>query len=128
MTSAGHTIDEMVFENRNKEYGSYQLRKKYPWNIAIGFAASLVFVLLVSLGYFWYLKKAGDETIYMYQTNSPYLKSVQTSMLSRDEIDAYSGGKEKTPEPEAIDPQKPNSDPLRNFRVSDTAKPIPTRI
>lgn len=121
MTGAGHTIDEMVFENRNREYGSYQLRKKYPLRLAIGFSASLLFVILISLGYFFFLKEAGDETIYMIQGDSPYLKTVQTSLLSQEEIDAYSGGKEKTEEPVEIPAEKPSANPVRNFIVSEEA-------
>ena len=121
MTGAGHTIDEMVFENRNKEYGSYQLRKKYPLRLAIGFSASLLFVTLITLGYFFFLKEAGDETIYMIQGDSPYLKTVQTSLLSQEEIDAYSGGKEKTEEPVEIPAEKPSANPVRNFIVSEEA-------
>ncbi len=42
-------IDELIFENRNREYGAYQLRKKYN-NVVIGgiiFAASLAFLVIV---------------------------------------------------------------------------------
>lgn len=37
------SLDEMVFENREKEYGAYMLRKNYPWHLvtALGLAGSL---------------------------------------------------------------------------------------
>ena len=37
----------MVFENRNKEYGSYRLRKQYPLRLAIGFLVSLSVIVLL---------------------------------------------------------------------------------
>jgi periplasmic protein TonB len=36
------TIEDMVFENRNREYGSYQLRKKYRKYLFIGFLVSIL--------------------------------------------------------------------------------------
>ncbi len=42
------TLDEIVFENRNKEYGAYDLRKKYPRILTRAFLlGTLLFVLLV---------------------------------------------------------------------------------
>ncbi len=35
-------FDDIVFESRNKEYGAYQLRKKYKRNVAIALAIGLV--------------------------------------------------------------------------------------
>lgn len=39
-------FDEIVFENRNKEYGAYVLRKKYNRNMNIAFAISIASLLL----------------------------------------------------------------------------------
>lgn len=39
-------FDEIVFENRNKEYGAYVLRKKYNRNMNIAFAISIATLLL----------------------------------------------------------------------------------
>lgn len=36
------TIEDMVFENRNREYGSYMLRKKYRKYLLIGFLISFL--------------------------------------------------------------------------------------
>jgi len=36
------TIEDMLFENRNREYGSYYLRKKYQKYLLIGFLISLI--------------------------------------------------------------------------------------
>jgi protein TonB len=43
-------FDELVFENKNKKYGAYSLRRLYPKNMGKGFGFSLLlFVLLVSI-------------------------------------------------------------------------------
>jgi len=39
--SAAVTIEDIVFENRNKEYGAYDLRKKFQKYLIIGFLISL---------------------------------------------------------------------------------------
>ena len=43
-------ILDIVFENRNKDYGAYELRKNYSRRInkAVGFTASLVLLLALS--------------------------------------------------------------------------------
>src|SRR5687768_7423334 len=45
----GH-FDNLVFENRNKSYGAYQIRKSYTTNglIGVGFALLLVVALIVT--------------------------------------------------------------------------------
>jgi protein TonB len=43
-------FDELVFENRNKSYGAYFLRRLYPKNMGRGFIFSLIlFIFLVSI-------------------------------------------------------------------------------
>lgn len=39
--------DDIVFENRNKEYGAYVVRKSYSANVATGVVATLVLVTLI---------------------------------------------------------------------------------
>jgi len=41
------SLEEMVFKNRNKEYGSYQLRKKYRKYVTISMIISLVLLSVV---------------------------------------------------------------------------------
>lgn len=36
-------FDDIVFENRNKEYGAYRLRKKYKRNVIIAMVISIIF-------------------------------------------------------------------------------------
>jgi len=109
----------MVFENRNKEYGSYQLRKKYYIRLGIGFIASLMFVLMIALGYFWYLNAAGDENLYYYQSSTSNLKTIHGSLLTREELDAYTGAPAQPEKPSDNQQLKPSSDPLHNFIVSE---------
>ena len=43
-------FDEIVFEKRNKEYGAYELRKRYNKNMNIAFVIAIsVFLLSVSI-------------------------------------------------------------------------------
>ncbi len=50
MKTAELPIEEIIFENRNKEYGAYMLRKSYPKSIsrALVYSASFMALLLVS--------------------------------------------------------------------------------
>jgi periplasmic protein TonB len=36
-----HSWDDIIFENRNQEYGAYTLRKSYSYNVLIGVAVTL---------------------------------------------------------------------------------------
>lgn len=65
--AANPTLDEVVFERRNKEYGAYDLRQAYRPLLTRAFLlGTLIFVLLV-VGPFLYLKmtqqKAEEEKI-----------------------------------------------------------------
>ena len=122
------TIDDIVFESRNREYGSYRLRKKYFQRLFIGFIISLALFLLISLGYFWYVNSAGDATVYLFPSAGPYLKSTQGSLLSQEELKAYleaaaSSTEQKT---DLQDPKK--AEAMHDFQVvenaaNDTFKP-----
>ena len=41
------TIEDIIFENRNKAYGAYDIRMKYLNYVIIGFACALLFALIV---------------------------------------------------------------------------------
>lgn len=43
------TLDEIIFENRNKEYGSYEIRKKKDESLLKALGTSLSFLLLFAL-------------------------------------------------------------------------------
>jgi protein TonB len=125
------TLDDIVFEERNREYGSYRLRKQYTIRLAISFGISLTAILLLSLGYFWYVNSAGDASVYLFPSAGPYLKSAEASLISPDELKAYL--KNSAPPAEQQDEIKNNDqDLLRNFTVTenatDTFKPIAEEI
>ena len=50
------TLDEIVFENRNKEYGAYDLRHTYPKMLTKSFLIGTAVFLVVSLSPFIYMK------------------------------------------------------------------------
>jgi protein TonB len=119
------TLDDMVFENRNKEYGSYWLRKKNNIMLAIGFASSMVFVLVLILSYFWYVNVSGDANVYLYNSSLPYLKSTSTSLLSQEELSSFMD--KEPPPPEVTDQpdmnDRPKTPSVTAFVVTDNADP-----
>lgn len=42
-------LDEIVFENRNKEYGAYELRKKYDKNVIKALSISFSVILIITI-------------------------------------------------------------------------------
>ena len=50
------TLDEIVFEHRNKEYGAYDLRRTYPKMLTKSFLIGTAVFLIVSLSPFIYMK------------------------------------------------------------------------
>jgi protein TonB len=45
--NTGPAFDDIVFENRNKEYGAYRLRKKYNRNVIIGMTIGILVMATV---------------------------------------------------------------------------------
>jgi protein TonB len=117
------TIDDIVFEDRNQEYGSYRLRKRSHIRLLISFATSLLFILVSTLGYFWYLKDAGDESVYLYSSSdSPFLKSTQGNLLSPEELADLVGGAQPPTEKTEEMPLPEKVKPVQGFVVS--ANPV----
>lgn len=50
------TLDEIVFENRNKEYGAYDLRSRYPKILTRSFLIGTLVFILIALGPFIVMK------------------------------------------------------------------------
>ena len=40
---------DIVFDNRNKDYGAYELRREYPFRLIIALSSSLAFIFLIFL-------------------------------------------------------------------------------
>ena len=55
-SSSNGSLDEIVFENRNKEYGAYDLRSIYPRELTKSFLIGTALFLVVSLSPFIYMK------------------------------------------------------------------------
>jgi len=118
----------MVFEHRNKDYGSYRLRKQYFLRLAISFLVSLSVMALLVFSYSWYLYSAGDETVFLYPSTSHYLKSTQGSLLSPQEISSYMSHAASPDKPKVDRNNQQQTDVLHNFKIaeeatSDTFKP-----
>ena len=50
------TLDEIVFEKRNKEYGAYDLRTRYPKILTRSFLIGTLVFILIALGPFIVMK------------------------------------------------------------------------
>jgi periplasmic protein TonB len=68
-SKAAPTIEELVFENRNKDYGAYDLRKKFRKYLLIGFLISLFGVSSgVAVPFIKALMAEGKNTVLVRET------------------------------------------------------------
>jgi protein TonB len=112
------SLDDILFEKRNKEYGSYRLRKKYVERLAISFSIAIAGVFLFFLGYFYFLNTGGDSTVYLYSSSNPSLKSTPGSLMDPADLAALTSQQDKPEEKVVKEVTKPK-DILHNFKVSD---------
>ncbi len=110
-------LDEILFEKRNKEYGSYQLRKNYTKRLLISFCITLGVFGLLSGICFIYLNTGGDNVVYPYSTSYSGMKSVQTSVLDPAELAALMSHQDD-PDQTNTGEKKP-VDVLHNFKVTE---------
>jgi len=115
-------LDDILFEKRNKEYGSYRLRKKYIERLAISFIIAITTVFLFILGYFIFLNTGGDSTVYLYSSSNPSLKSTQGTLMDPADLTALLAQRKK-PEEKVEDPVKKPKDMLHDFALSDKHRP-----
>jgi protein TonB len=115
-------LDDILFEKRNKEYGSYRLRKKYVERLAISFIIAITSVLLFILGYFIFLNTGGDSTVYLYSSSNPGMKSTQGSLMDPADLAALIA-QQKSPEKKVDQPVNKPKDVLHDFKVSDQPSP-----
>jgi len=78
-------FDDLVFEHRNKEYGAYQLRKKYTRAVITGFIASTLFVVLAIVLPFAFFLNSEKEL----SGNLLYSYPVQVEGLESPPIDVF---------------------------------------
>jgi periplasmic protein TonB len=109
-------LDEILFEKRNKEYGSYQLRKNYIKRLLISFTITLGIFGLLALGCFIYLNTGGDNIVYPYSTSYQGMKSVEASVLDPAELAAIARQSEEIPDEIGV---KKTPDVLHNFKVTE---------
>ncbi|MDX1904356.1 MAG: energy transducer TonB [Thermonemataceae bacterium] len=50
-------LNEVIFANRNKKYGAYQLRKNYRKALLIGLSGAILPIVFLTLSIFWQPKK-----------------------------------------------------------------------
>jgi protein TonB len=115
-------LDDILFEKRNKEYGSYRLRKKYFERLAISFIIAMASVLLFILGYFLFLNTGGDSTVYLYSSSNPGMKSTQGSLMDPADLAALMA-QQKRQEDKVDKPVTKPRDVLHDFKVSDKPSP-----
>jgi protein TonB len=93
------SLDDIVFEGRNREYGAYMLRKLYPTNLWRGlFLAISLFLLFLSLPLV--INKLWPKE----EVDTPIIEPIPVSPLDIVEP------KPETPDPH-VKPQKPASPP-----------------
>jgi periplasmic protein TonB len=115
-------LDEILFEHRNKEYGSYKLRKGYFSRLAISFAISVTVITVLVLVYYFYLNTGGDDTVYLYSSGNPGMKSTQGSVMDPADLSAYLNQHDDLKvQPDKI--TQPAQDPLRDFKVTKDPAP-----
>ena len=58
-----YDFDDLIFEDRNREYGAYQLRKKYNASVIIGLLISVSFACLITIVPFL-IERSNEKTVY----------------------------------------------------------------
>lgn len=117
------TLDDILFEDRNREYGSYRLRKRYVSRLLISFLISVTTISLLVLGYFWYLNTGGDSSVYLMPSTYSGIKSVPGSLIDPEDLDNYLKS-QLVPEPPVPDaPVNKPADVLHSFTVKENARP-----
>jgi len=67
-----NNFDDIVFENREKNYGAYVLRKKYHLHLIIGFLTILFFSGIICIAAFYDLNRNTNNIVYI--SNSSILE------------------------------------------------------
>jgi protein TonB len=94
------TLDEIVFQNRNKEYGAYDLRTKYPRILTKSFIVGTLLFLVLALSPFIYMKIQQ-----MNAKDKVEVDSKLVNVLQEDKI--IEVPKEKEPPPPPPPPKDP---------------------
>ena len=108
------SLDEIAFEGRNKEYGAYFLRRKYPRYLTIsGAIAIFVFLLLVSIPI---LMDILEKPI-LYDDMMPVIEFYSLNPPSEDDLSALAKAVQTPPVvekvPEVVDTVKPEKEKIK---------------
>jgi protein TonB len=115
------SLDDIIFENRNKEYGSYRLRKRYFLWLGLSFFISLTFLTLCTVAYFYYLHSDRNGKVYLYGLPNPYLKSTEASILDPAELGSLISNLEIPENSKTENQITKEIDILHNFKVTEEA-------
>lgn len=97
--SSNGSLDEIVFENRNREYGAYDLRHSYPKMLTKSFIVGTVLFLVLSLSPFIYMK--------IQQMNAAEKVEVDSKLINIIEDPIIEIPKEQEPPPPPPPPVEP---------------------
>ena len=107
------SLDDIAFEGRNKDYGSYELRRKYPKYVNIGLITSIVIILLIF----------GIPFTYYYTEDAGYLAPDELYYVEYYSLSPAPENQEMAPaNPAPPADKKQELPPI----VSDTVKPLET--
>jgi protein TonB len=115
-------FDDIVFQNRNKAYGAYQLRRRYQANLLKGFLLAMVLLLL--LIYFEDITNLFDE---------PYEReTVKNAVVELTPLDKVSPVPLPPPptvpeKPKPVKKDPPKSPAKKLQKVDGATAPIPTK-
>lgn len=56
-------LNDLIFENKNKNYGAYAIRKSQGDNLMIALFSSLSFFALIAFGAYWFSNRKADTVI-----------------------------------------------------------------
>ncbi|RQP08966.1 MAG: energy transducer TonB [Chryseobacterium sp.] len=113
----GRTLDEIVFEHRNKEYGAYDLRQAYRPLLTRSFLIGTVLFIILVAGPFLYLKmKAGEQV-------DQKIVSVDLTQINEEELPPPPQEEEAPPPPPPPPVEPPQQEVIRD--VIPEPKPNP---
>jgi protein TonB len=109
---------DIIFENRNKDYGAYSLRKNYGNRMLIALGAGLSFILLVVFMLTNSKSKGSDKPV----INTKEGIVIRTIEMPKEKISAGSRGKEPA-KPKEIAKQKPAPKPVQKIATVNYTTP-----
>lgn len=115
MYNESPSLNEIVFQHRNKEYGAYDLRTKYPQILTKSFIVGTILFLVLALSPFIYMKIQQ-----MNAQDKVEVESKLVNVIQKDKI--IEQPKEKEPPP----PPPPPKDPPKQ-EVIQNVVPEPKR-